>query len=125
MNALAKYRGSEHLCAVCNRQANQGIGVGAGRRVPMMWVCSQKCRSVALNTHGHLLSDDLAYYERLARETGGVVAGRYLDELGKHDLRTLTPDEWRAFLHTIFDTYSANMIESLERVYNAAQRGAA
>lgn len=91
----------------------------------MMWVCSQKCRSVALKTHEHLISDDLAYYERLARETGGVMAGQYLDRLGKHDLRTLTPDEWRTFLHTIFDTYSANMIESLERVYNAAQRGAA
>lgn len=124
-NALATHRPSEHLCAVCNRQTNQGVGVGEGRRVPMIWTCSQRCRLVALQTHKHLIHDDLAYYERLARETGGVVAGQYLDQLGKHDLRTLTPDEWRTFLHTIFDTYSANMIASLERVRDAAQRGAA
>lgn len=54
--------------------------------------------------------------EDIAVEHGGDLAGAYLDELGKFDLRELSRREWREFLRRILKGYSARMRDFAEEV---------
>lgn len=115
--ALAEKRGSEHVCAVCGRESVDAIGVGAGHRVPMVWTCSQRCRIAVLSTYQHLVEDDLGHFERIAREYGGTKGGHYLEQIGKTDLAELTQDQWRTYLHAVFDAYADAMVRQYKRVH--------
>ena len=113
---------SEHICAVCGRQSSQAIGVGEGRRVPLVWTCSQRCRLAVLQSHQYLIEDDLTHFERIARMQGGANGGQYLESIKKTDLSKLSYEEWQAFLHATFDGYHEAMVRQFELVHEAAAK---
>lgn len=50
--------------------------------------------------------------EIAAIEHGGAMGGEYLDGLGKTDLSTLTPEEWRQFCECIITGFVDTMQET-------------
>jgi len=46
-------------------------------------------------------------WEITAALYGGEMGGEYLEEIGKTDLRTLTPEEWSTFLQVVCSNYHA------------------
>lgn len=50
--------------------------------------------------------------EKLSIAHGGVMAGRYLQSIGKTDLATLTKSEWQEFCSIMCLNYHLALVES-------------
>jgi hypothetical protein len=49
--------------------------------------------------------------EQAAMEAGGAAGGAYLEELGKSDLASLSPEEWRMLIEVIVTGYCDTLRE--------------
>jgi hypothetical protein len=87
-------------CFVCRRRPD-GLGVGHPQKIG--WVC-QDCLKIAKEAFA---MSDKAFdpFEQRAIERAGNDAGTYLDEIGKTDLATLDPTEWRLFINTVIRSF--------------------
>ena len=94
-------------CAICGR-AYRGFGFTARRRdAPRQLACSMRCLDI-LNSRGGAVYD-LNHFEKQAVEAASDKAGAYLEEIGKTDLSTLTGEEWRQLLSTVFVAATAQI----------------
>jgi hypothetical protein len=95
-------------CAICGRAAR-------GFAFTPRWspdreshaACSVRCLNI-LSVEGRNVFN-LNFYETQAIDAASDRAGAYLDELGKTDLATMTSDEWRTLLTTVFVTATAKI----------------
>ena len=101
------------LCAVCRRQS-RGYGWfdarypvhSAKRDQTYVQLCSRVCQDLY---HGRRGVIDPTPNEQAAIAHGGVLAGEYLESLGKSDLASLSLEEWNAFLEVIVTGYCEHL----------------
>lgn len=95
-------------CAICGRA---GRGFGVNPRWPSkgesLAACSMRCLDIAALEGRNMFN--LNHYENQAIEAASDKAGAYLDRLGKTDLATMTGDEWRELLKTVFVASTAEI----------------
>jgi hypothetical protein len=105
--ALTRYMGKlPTVCATCRRRA---AGFGYSRRPHainnVIWLCgSRHCHQAAKRFYA-MSTEQFDEYELGAMLEAGRDAGRYLDEIGKTDLKVLNRDEWREFLLRLLAGY--------------------
>lgn len=89
-------------CAVCDAETG-------AVRVGKYAVCDDpRCAEIAklwLNRQ----PDGSTHWEAEARQEAGKAAGRYLVKIGKTDMATLTPDQWREFCRVMMATYRTEL----------------
>ena len=97
------------LCAVCRREPggfgwfNACLAVdNPGRDQSYRELCSKLCQDLCHRRRGMI---DPTPNERAAMANGGVMAGEYLDSLGKTDLAQLSIDEWHTLIEVIVTGY--------------------
>lgn len=95
-------------CSVCGR-ASRGFGWGkASAREPILLrACSMRCLDIISTRKGRMYK--LNHFEDQALDAASEKAGVFLDDLGKSDLATLSPDEWRELLATVFVAATAKI----------------
>jgi hypothetical protein len=105
--ALTRYMGKvPTVCATCRRRA-AGFGYSPHRHVinNVIWLCgSKRCHHAAKRFYA-MSTEQFDEYELGAILEAGRDAGRYLDEIGKTDLKVLDRDEWREFLFRLLTGY--------------------
>ena len=97
------------LCAVCRREA-RGFGwFDAGFKVldprrdrTRRRLCSRTCQDICHRSRGMI---DPTPNEQAAMAAGGDAADEYLESLGKSDLATLSPAEWRQLIEIVVTGY--------------------
>lgn len=90
-------------CAICGRAS-------VGYAFVTRWgpdresypACSLRCLDILALEQKNVFK--LRHYENQAIEAASDRAGEYLDGLGKTDLATMTPEEWRTLIETVFIT---------------------
>jgi hypothetical protein len=96
-------------CAVC-RRAGAGFAFSApGTRAAPAFFCSMHCSEVWMVAHRKRI--ELTRDEAAAALAGGKVAGAYLEQLGRTDLRQLSRVEWAEFCERLTRGY----LEELQR----------
>jgi hypothetical protein len=89
------------ICAACCREA-RGFGYDPllARRLHgrAAVACSMQCLGIVARANGMI---DPTRNERAAMQAGGDLGGQYLDSIGKTDLSSLTPLEWRTFVEAV------------------------
>jgi hypothetical protein len=95
-------------CAVCHRHA-VWLGYYLRHRGPVIWLCDNNdCHAAAKKVYA-MPQPTLDAYEIGAVLEAGATAGDYLEEIGRTDLATLTPDQWREFLRRIVVGFEQTM----------------
>jgi hypothetical protein len=95
-------------CAVCHRHA-VWLGYCRHQHPPVIWLCDNNdCHAAAKKVYA-MPQPTLDAYEIGAVLEAGAVAGDYLEEIGRTDLATLTPDQWREFLRRIVVGFEQTM----------------
>ena len=103
------------LCAVCHREP-RGFGwFDAGFKVldprrdrTRRRLCSRICQDICHRRRGMI---DPTPNEQAAMAAGGNAAGEYLESLGKSDLATLSPPEWRQLIEIVVTGYCDTLRE--------------
>lgn len=93
------------ICIIC-RRFDDGIGYAPPRSRNVgewVWACNDHIKYA--KAAYHMSQETFNAIEREALMEAGDAAGGYLDELGKTDLATLTPEEWEAFLMLILKRF--------------------
>ena len=106
---------SPGLCAVCRREP-RGFGwfdakfpVADPRRdLSRRRLCSRACQDICHRRHGMI---DPTPNEEAAMTAGGDAAGAYLESLGRSDLATLSPAEWRQLIEIVVTGYCDTLRE--------------
>ncbi len=94
-------------CAVCGR-AGRGFGFTQRRYdAAMQGACSIRCLDILAKRGGHVFK--LNHYENQAIDAASEKAGAFLEGIGKTDLATLTGEEWRDLLSTVFVAATAQI----------------
>lgn len=101
-------------CVVCGRDA-RGYGYQRGTAAMRRRACSIMCLDILVVRGGDVL--ELTHFEKQAIDAASDAAGSYLEEIGKSDLATLTPEEWRHLLSLVF-------VRSTAEVQRLADEGA-
>lgn len=107
MTVLARFASRTPIvCAVCRRRAVWlGYRPPESDRLPAIWLCDDEyCHAAAAGTYA-MPKDILDAHELGAMLEAGVIAGGYLDEIGKTDLANLDPEQWREFLRRLLTGY--------------------
>jgi Family of unknown function (DUF6511) len=91
-------------CGVCRRRA-VWLGYAPTRRDAVIWLCDDDRRHAAAKRIYAMPTPTLDAYEIGAMLEAGAQAGRYLDEVGKTDLSSLSAGEWSTFLRRIVTGY--------------------
>jgi hypothetical protein len=113
--ALTRYMGEvPTVCATCRRRA---AGFGYAPRPHaisnVIWLCGSKhCHQAAKRFYA-MSVEQFDEYELGAMLEAGRNAGRYLDEIGKSDLKLLGRDEWREFLFRLLTGYEQGLRRKL------------
>lgn len=97
------------LCAIC-RRAPRGFGwfdplyrVSDPRRDrSRKHLCSGACQDICHRRRGMI---DPTPNEMAAMQAGGLLAGEYLESIGKSDLVTLTTEEWATLMEVVVTGY--------------------
>jgi hypothetical protein len=89
------------VCAVCRRHAVWLGTTPQPNRMPVLWLCDDNSCHQAAKGLFKMSSSILDAYEIGSALEAGAEAGKYLDEIKKTDLATLSGDEWREFLRRI------------------------
>lgn len=106
-------RSDPSICCVCSRRA-VGHGITKGPDERILWCCDDlTCLSIARDTY-HMKQEEFTRIESLAAGEGGVVAGQYLESLGKTDLADLTEFEWHEFCRKLVGGYRVAMATTLK-----------
>ena len=97
------------VCGVCGcLECGYGI-VGKSRHDKTLWVCEDpECLKIAKATY-LMRQDEFSKIERLAVDEGGLLGGRYLEQIGKFDLSSLEPDEYKEFLERVISGYRRSL----------------
>lgn len=82
-------------CAVCRRSSERGHSVSTPEALTHF--CSAACIRIWI-----MKGPDITHNERAAAIAGGNAGGEYLDEIGKTDLASLSPEEWGEFCARLF-----------------------
>ena len=106
---------STGLCAVCRREP-RGFGwfdakfpVADPRRdLSRRRLCSRACQDICHRRHGMI---DPTPNEEAAMTAGGDAAGAYLESLGRSDLATLSPAQWRQLIEIVVTGYCDTLRE--------------
>ena len=106
---------SPGLCAVCRREP-RGFGwfdanfpVADPRRdLSRRRLCSRACQDICHRRHGMI---DPTPNEEAAMTAGGDAAGAYLESLGRSDLATLSPAQWRQLIEIVVTGYCDTLRE--------------
>lgn len=94
-------------CAVCGR-ASRGFGWGfTNDNQPKRRACSMRCLDIIATRRGTMYK--LNHFENQAIEAASDKAGAFLEQLGKSDLATMTTEEWRELLKTVFVSATAEI----------------
>lgn len=98
-----------YVCGVCGC-LECGIGiVGKSRSDKTLWVCDDPdCLKIAKATY-LMRQDEFTRIERMAVTEGGLMAGRYLEQIGKFDLASLSKDEWQEFSDRMISGYRRSL----------------
>lgn len=100
-------------CAVCGRGQrgfgwiDRSIRVAPGERANIMGACSMLCLDIIARRRGRM--HKLNHFENQAIDAASDRAGAYLEEIGKTDLASMTADEWRELLTTVFVSATAQI----------------
>ena len=89
-------------CAICGR-ASPGFGFsppGWGNERAPLAACSMICLDILAREGRNMFK--LNHYETPAIDAASDAAGEYLERIGKSDLATMSQDEWRELLKTVF-----------------------
>jgi hypothetical protein len=106
-------RFTDAVCGVCARSAT-GFGYAPQTGQSILWVCDDPdCLQVAKDTYT-MKQDQFSRLESLAAGKGGEDGGQFLDNIGKTDLATLSPDEWHEFCRRIVAGYRKALVTSLK-----------
>jgi hypothetical protein len=89
------------VCAVCRRHAMWLGSTPQPHRMPVLWLCDNSICHKAAKGLFKMPSAILDAFEIGSALESGTEAGKYLDEINKTDLATLSGDEWREFLRRI------------------------
>jgi hypothetical protein len=89
------------VCAVCRRHAVWLGTTPKPHRMPVIWLCDDGICHKAAKGLFKMPSAIFDAYEIGSALEAGTEAGKYLDEIKKTDLATLSGDEWREFLRRI------------------------
>jgi Family of unknown function (DUF6511) len=96
-------------CGVCQRLA-WGVGYvppKQDRRV--LWLCkNEDCLELGRHVY-HMALKDLTFHEKNSLSDAGTDAGKYLEQLGKFDLASLSDQEWMQFLSIVLTKYGEHM----------------
>ena len=103
------------LCAVCRREP-RGFGWfdatlslrDPRRDTTRRRLCSRTCQDICHRRRGMI---DPTPNEQAAMAAGGDAAGEYLESLGKSDLATLSPAEWRQLIEIVVTGYCDTLRE--------------
>lgn len=100
-------------CVVCDR-ASAGFAFSAPQsQTPPVFFCSMQCSEVWMVAHRKRI--ELTRDEAAATLAGGKVAGAFLEQLGRTDLRQLSRVEWAEFCERLTRGY----LEELQRQADA------
>ena len=106
-------RFSDAVCGCCARSAT-GFGYAPRTGQSILWVCDDPdCLQVAKDTYT-MKQDQFSRLESLAAGKGGEDGGQFLDDIGKTDLATLSPDEWHEFCRRLVAGYRKALQSSLK-----------
>lgn len=106
-------RFTDAVCGVCARSAT-GFGYAPRTGQSILWVCDDPdCLQVAKDTYT-MKQDQFSRLESLAAGKGGEEGGQFLDDIGKTDLATLTPDEWHEFCRRLVAGYRKALVTGLK-----------
>lgn len=106
-------RFTDAVCGVCARSAT-GFGYAPRTGQSILWVCDDPdCLQVAKDTYT-MKQDQFSRLESLAAGKGGEDGGQFLDDIGKTDLATLSPDEWHEFCRRLVAGYRKALVTSLK-----------
>lgn len=92
-------------CAVCGRD-QRGYGYGRPKSIDpfskgQIWsACSIRCLDIIYVRGGDVFN--LTHFEKQGIDAASAAAGEYLEQIGKTDLATMTPEEWNSLLSLIF-----------------------
>jgi hypothetical protein len=106
-HGLVRYMGkTPTVCAACRlRAAGFGYSPRPHAISNVVWLCgSSRCHQAAKRIYA-MSAEQFDEYELGAILEAGRDAGRYLDEIGKTDLKVLDRDEWREFLFRLLTGY--------------------
>jgi hypothetical protein len=97
------------VCAVCRRHAAWLGTTPQPHRMPVLWLCDDSICHKAAKGLFKVPANILDAYEIGSALEAGAEAGKYLDEIKKTDLATLSGDEWREFLRRIIVGFEQTM----------------
>ena len=93
------------ICGVCGEEHDCGLGFAPDGASTILWSCTE-CLDIAPHVYG-VVGMKMSRYAAEAREKAGAAGGEYLEKIGQTDLGKLTPDQWSAFLDTLFRARSS------------------
>jgi len=89
-------------CVVCGRSARgYAYQEPSNPLAPKLAACSMRCLEIIYRNGKVGFVFNLNHYENQAVDAASDEAGAYLEEIGKTDLATLTPDEWRNLISLV------------------------
>ena len=103
------------LCSVCHREP-RGFGwfipyyrVSDRRRdESRKYLCSRVCQDLCHRRQGMI---NTSRNEQAAMVKGGQAGGRFLEQIGKTDLATLSDTEWASFVEHLVTGYCDHLRE--------------
>lgn len=98
------------MCQVCGGRGARGFYYRKPRTLepsPKIRCCSMKCLDIAYNRQGKMI--DPTKKEIAAIEAASVLAGQYIDSIGKTDMATWSEFDWMNFIEAVVTGYSDEM----------------
>jgi Family of unknown function (DUF6511) len=107
--------GSRGLCAVCRRGTrgfgwlDARFGISDPRRhESLRWFCSLMCQGICHRRRGMI---DPTRHERAAMAHAVVMAGEYIESLGRTDLMAWSPGEFDTLIEVIVTAFTDRLRE--------------
>jgi hypothetical protein len=105
------------LCAICRRQWAGAAHASDWAEPHGNWLhmCDDPdCVRIAFQVVKTMRQDRFSKLEAMATKTGGAQGGKYLDEIGKTDLATLSEAEFETFCRRVVAGYRIALKELID-----------